>query len=95
MLDVMGGQQNFDQASPIGHVRADLPPLLIIHGDEDETVPVEISVGFHEALQAAGAPSTLSIYTGTGHSDYVFAALTEDRARVVGDIAEFTEGCGH
>ena len=94
MLEVMGGQQNFEQASPVRHVRPDLPSTLLIHGDEDKTVPVEISTGFHSALQAAGAPSTLTIYTGAGHSDYLFAALTEDRARVVRDIAEFVLGCG-
>ena len=94
MVEVMGGQQNFDQASPVHHARPDLPPTLIIHGDEDETVPVEISTGFHAALQAAGAPSALTIYTGAGHSDYLFAALAEDRARVVRDIAEFVQGCG-
>jgi acetyl esterase/lipase len=94
MLEVMGGQQNFDLASPVRYVRPDLPPALIIHGDEDETVPVEISTGFHVALQAAGAPSTLTIYTGTGHSDYLFAALAEDHARIVRDIAGFVQGCG-
>ena len=94
MLEVMGGQQNFDRASPVSHARPGLPPLLIIHGEEDETVPVEISTDFHEALLAEGAPSTLTIYTGASHSDFVFAALTDDRARVVGDIAGFVRGCG-
>ena len=93
MLEVMGGQDNFDRASPVSHVRADLPPLLIIHGDEDETVPVEISTAFHQALQAAGAPSTLTLYDGAGHSDYLFAALTDEQARVVRDIAGFVRGC--
>ena len=94
MEEVMGGQGNFERASPVSHVRPDLPPLLIIHGDEDETVPAEISIAFHEALQAAGAPSTLTIYNGAGHSDFLFAALAEERARVVGDIAGFAQGCG-
>jgi acetyl esterase/lipase len=95
MLEVMGGKENFAQASPFSFARPDLPPLLIVHGEEDETVPVELSVDFHEALQAAGAPSTLTIYSGAGHSDYLFAALTDDHARVVGDIAGLVRGCGH
>jgi acetyl esterase/lipase len=95
MLEVMGGQENFDRASPISYPRPDLPPLLIIHGDEDETVPVEISIAFYQALQKAGAPSTLAVYSGAGHSDFLFAALTEDRAQVVRDIAGFVRGCGH
>jgi len=95
MVEVMGGQENFDRASPVRYVRPGLPPLLIIHGDEDETVPAAISVGFHQALQAAGSSSTLIIYPGTGHSDYLFAALTEDRAQVVRDIAGFVQDCRH
>ena len=93
MVEVMGGQGNFNRASPVSHVRPDLPPSLIIHGDEDETVPATISMAFHEALQAAGAHSTLTIYDGAGHSDYLFAALTDEHARVVSDIAEFVHGC--
>ena len=94
MEEVMSGQGNFDRASPVSHVRPDLPPLLIIHGDEDETVPAEISIQFHQALQAAGAPSSLTVYDGAGHSDYLFAALTEEQARVVRDIAGFVQSCG-
>jgi len=94
MLEVMGGQQNFGQASPLSYVRADLPPLLIIHGDEDETVPVAISTAFHAALQAAGAPSRLIVYPGAGHSDYLFAGLSEERAPIVDDIVQFVQSCG-
>ncbi|NIV29220.1 MAG: hypothetical protein GWN58_06830, partial [Anaerolineae bacterium] len=53
-----------------------------------------ISTGFHNVLQAAGAPSTLTIYAGAGHSDFLFAALTEEQARVVRDIAGFVQSCG-
>jgi acetyl esterase/lipase len=94
MEDVMGGQQNFAAASPVSHVRADLPPLLIIHGVDDETVPVEISTQFHAALLDAGASSELIIYTDAGHSDYLFAALTDDSSRLVRDIGEFVRSCG-
>jgi len=94
MLEVMGGQQNFGQASPLSYVRAGLPPLLVIHGDEDETVPVAISTAFHAALQAAGAPSRLIVYPGAGHSDYLFAGLSEERAPIVDDIVQFVQSCG-
>jgi acetyl esterase/lipase len=94
MLEVMGGQQNFGQASPLSYVRAGLPPLLVIHGDEDETVPVAISTAFHAALQAAGAPSRLIVYPGAGHSDYLFAGLSEERAPIVDHIVQFVQSCG-
>jgi dipeptidyl aminopeptidase/acylaminoacyl peptidase len=94
MEEVMGGQQNFAAASPVSYVRAGLPPLLIIHGAEDETVPAEISTRFHAALLDAGAPCELIIYADAGHSDYLFAALTDDGARLVPDIVEFVRSCG-
>lgn len=94
MLEVMGGEQNLIQASPIAHVRADLPPILLIHGDEDRTVPVQIAVDFQAALQQATATSRLTIYAGAGHSDFLFAGLTEETAPIVTDIADFVSGCG-
>lgn len=93
ILGVMGGEQNFDIASPIHYVRADLPPVLLLHGDDDQTVPVEIGTGFHAALQAAGAESALTLYPGSGHSDYLFAALADESAPIVTDLSAFVKSC--
>ena len=38
-------------ASPITHVSADDPPLLMIHGDQDRTVPLNQSERMLEAYQ--------------------------------------------
>jgi acetyl esterase/lipase len=93
MLDVMGGEQNFETASPVHYVRASLPPILIIHGDDDQTVPIEIATDFYAALQAAGADSALTLYPGAGHSDYLFAALTDESAPAVTDLLTFVQAC--
>jgi dipeptidyl aminopeptidase/acylaminoacyl peptidase len=89
LVDVMGGEERLAAASPIRYVRPDLPPILLIHGDEDETVPVAIATAFYAALQEAGVPSTLTIYAGSGHTDFLFAALTEERAPLITDLADF------
>jgi acetyl esterase/lipase len=93
ILEVMGGVENFPLASPIHHVRADLPPILLIHGEKDKTVPLSIARQFHAALQAAGAASELEVYAGWGHADYLFAALSQSRPRLVADIAAFVQRC--
>jgi len=93
MLEVMGGRENLAQASPIRYVGTDLPPILLIHGEQDETVPVSIAAGFHAALQAAGAQSELKVYAGAGHTDYLFAALSEEQPRLVMDLADFVHRC--
>jgi acetyl esterase/lipase len=54
-------------ASPITYVSNDDPPFLIIHGDEDATVPVSQSRLLAAALKKAGVPVTLEIAVGRGH----------------------------
>lgn len=93
ILEVMGGEENFRQASPIHYARADLPPILLVHGEKDETVPLSIATEFHAALQAAGAASELEVYAGWGHADYLFAALSQAHPRLVADIAAFVQRC--
>ena len=39
----------------------------LIHGERDSTIPVEVSVEFHNALQAAGYDSTLTIVPDMWH----------------------------
>ena len=53
--------------SPLTYVSRECPPLLVIHGAEDPTVPVEESLIFHQALQEAGSEGHLTILDGVGH----------------------------
>ncbi len=45
-------EPNMDTYSPINHISADTPPLLIIHGTADATVPYDNSTRFIDALIA-------------------------------------------
>ncbi len=93
MTAVMGGHTNFANASPISYARPDLPKILLIHGSQDPTVPVSIASDFQTALQQANAHSELKIYQGADHIDFLFAALTEDRAQIVTDLSDFIHSC--
>ena len=55
------------RASPIAHVSADDPPVLILHGATDGTVPSKQAVEFAEALKAAGVDTTLVVLSNVGH----------------------------
>ncbi len=46
MTAVMEGDSNFANASPLNFVRPDLPPVLLIHGDADETVDIGVTRTF-------------------------------------------------
>ena len=54
-------------ASPIHYVSKDDPPFLIIHGENDATIPVTQAESFAAALKAAGVETTLEIANGRGH----------------------------
>jgi acetyl esterase/lipase len=56
------------RASPVTHVSADDPPVLILHGAADGTVPARQAVEFDAALKAAGVDSTLVVLANVGHS---------------------------
>jgi acetyl esterase/lipase len=93
LVGVMDGRENFHSASPISYVAPDVPPVLLIHGDADRTVPVEQAIEFHAALQRVGGQSELKVYPGRGHSEIFFTAMNEERPQLVVDIARFVHGC--
>ena len=59
---VLGGD-----LSPIDHVTADLPPVLIIHGDADTLVPLDQSERFAERARAVGREVRLEVRPGKKH----------------------------
>lgn len=54
-------------ASPFAHVAASNPPYLILHGEDDPTVPVNASIRFQAQLESVGATSTLVIVPDVAH----------------------------
>jgi acetyl esterase/lipase len=53
--------------SPIHHVRAALPPMLILHGRSDTTVPFASAEAFAAAMKKAGNRCELIGYAGQPH----------------------------
>jgi fermentation-respiration switch protein FrsA (DUF1100 family) len=56
-------QNRYDSVAKIGRVDA---PVLIIHGDQDDIVPVEMATRLFEA---ASEPKRLLVMSGAGHND--------------------------
>jgi len=54
-------------ASPITYVSKDDAAFLIIHGENDMSIPVSQSEAFAAKLKAAGVDATLEIAKGRGH----------------------------
>lgn len=71
--------------------RADIPPMLLLHGQSDGTVAVENSVRLHEALQQQGAISELIRYPDINHYEIigVFTDYWQEKAQIREDIDQF------
>ena len=94
LAGVAGGEDRLAEASPSSYASENLPPVLLIHGGQDETVPVSMSEAFQATLEMIGAKSRLLVYTEAGHTDYLFEALNDERAPLPSDLADFVEACG-
>jgi acetyl esterase/lipase len=55
------------QISPVNHVSDDDPPILIIHGDADQLVPIQQAELFLDKLKQAGGQGKLVVKKGGGH----------------------------
>lgn len=56
-----------ERLNPIKYISKDCPPVLIMHGEEDTSVPIEHSRMLDAALKKAGVESHLVTYPGKGH----------------------------
>ena len=90
---ILGGADKAGRASPIRYISSQTPPALLVHGDADTTVPIDVGRQFHERLAAAGVPSEFVTYPGAGHADILFRALTEQPPRLLNDIVDFVRRC--
>ena len=57
----------YTAASPLAHVAASSPPVLLLHGDADGAVPFQQSVAMEAALRAVNVPTKLVRLPGGDH----------------------------
>lgn len=77
------GPVGVEEASPALHLHERLPPFLLLHGDEDASVPASQSVHLQGALHALGIPCSLILLEGGGHDPLTWngAAIRRDWER--------------
>ena len=54
--------------SPINYLRTDSPPLLMIQGDKDTTIPVKHAYYMQEKAKELKAPVEVMIIKNAGHN---------------------------
>lgn len=67
-------------ASPITHVSAATKPIIVIHSDDDKSVPVQQAVDMVEKLKAAGVHHRFVHYKDRGHMGITDDVIKETRA---------------
>jgi dipeptidyl aminopeptidase/acylaminoacyl peptidase len=75
-------------------VRNVVVPILVLHGEKDERVPVTQATGFmrglvREANKTVGEASTLLIYPREGHDFQERAHVEDQLSRVIAYIQKY------
>ena len=68
------------EASPMSHVSGSTKPTLVIHSDDDRSVPVQQAVDFVEKLKTAGVTHRFVRYADRGHMGITDEVVKEARA---------------
>ena len=74
-----------ERVSPLTYVREDLPPILTIHGNQDQLVPYAHAVRLHNALDAHHVPNQLLTIPGGRHGGF----SPEETSMIYGVIRQF------
>ena len=72
--DPHGNMEKARKASPVTHVNKNAAPFLIMHGDQDDSVPLSQSAMLAKALKEAGVEFSLQIIKGGGHGGPEFTS---------------------
>jgi acetyl esterase/lipase len=88
---VFGSSDTLLRTQPIRFVRADAPPLLLLHGADDTTVLPRNAERLAARVRSVGGRADVKLYTGVGHVGLIarLAAPFRDGEAVLDDIAAF------
>lgn len=93
LQDLFGSAADLRDTQPVHYARAGAAPMLLLHGEDDQTVWPRNTHHLAAALRAAGSPVQEILYPGIDHVRLVVALARPFRARyrVLDDIAGFVD----
>ena len=87
----LGSQPNRDEiadrVSPMNYIRADLPPIISIHGDADPVVPYDHAVRLHQNLSQAEVTNELITVPNGLHGGFP----PQEQIRIYSSIFSFLD----
>jgi acetyl esterase/lipase len=75
-------EQLAKQLSPVNYVRSGLPPIITIHGENDDVAPYSHAVRLHSMLEKAGVPNRLVTIRGRKHGGFNREELVQSYAAI-------------
>lgn len=91
--ELFGPEPAYPASQPVNFIRADAPPLFLLHGADDTRVRRGHSKSLMEKQQAAGGHAERRVYPGLGHVHLLlaFSRLHRRDHPVVKDVAAIIE----
>lgn len=89
MGDPTNNPEGLRVASPVFRVTSQAAPILLIHGQDDTTVPFEQSRSMQRALRGAGLPGDMVVLKGDDHH----LSSSETRTQMLEALFAFLDRC--
>jgi acetyl esterase/lipase len=67
LLAAGASDAEYASAGPINHVKAGVPPTILLHATGDTTIPFEASMSLFNALRTGEVPVEMHIFDGLSH----------------------------
>lgn len=92
--DLFGPENSYPQSQAVNYVRADGPPLYLLHGEADSRVRRGHSKSLMDKQRNAGGKAAREVYPDVGHVEIIlsFSRLHRSQSNVVRDIRTFLTG---
>jgi dipeptidyl aminopeptidase/acylaminoacyl peptidase len=78
----------YTERSPITHADKISTPLLVLHGDDDEVVPLAQSTQLVDAIKRRGGVAEQKVYEGEGHGWRKPSTMADELERTVDFLAQ-------
>jgi dipeptidyl aminopeptidase/acylaminoacyl peptidase len=91
LRDIFGPPEHFAQSQPVNFCDGEHPPLLLLHGENDDTVYVRNTRNLAAAVARAGGAVETVIYPDMPHAWMIatLAAPLRGRSDVLEQVADF------
>ena len=92
------GQNRFgddwQMISPLHNIHGDMPPTLVMLGDQDDLIPVATAENFRDQMTQAGVRSELIIYPGESHGFFNRGGAQGAQGQTIADMTDFLRSLG-